>query len=445
MGFLDKYQLKGWKYKKHTGIFSKIEELAKLAEVIYKGETPERTKANDDLLKLFPVGYLEQSEKEVFRENNKHQIKQYQQAGLIRKSGKPYVTHPLIVEYILSVEKAPLEALIGGIDHDSIEELVKSDSDKTIESLIADQYLRLEEISDGKINPKTIAKTVVIVQKVTRFESDKNYYRSIDRIFDKNINKNTIGLELFYEIYEKKHGKLEFNKDEISDIIELSACVKLADRIANTLEFESLDFSDRIKDIYKNKYVLNRVTDYINKFEEEQNIVVVNGNSHLYKMKRLKDLLLYVNNIRLKQELGELEIDKTGKNNLDKEREEYIKQGGFDSVDYGFDDNAYSGHLRSFWNKILKKEEESALKKRIETSSASRYVAITGLLEVNKRFEKNPEFTIKGFGLLGTEGNLGYMDDMGKKYSEEWRLKKTKREECGVLNNESFYEKTKIK
>lgn len=405
--------------------------------------------------------YLPQADIDILRKNNFSTINYFYREGKskpeYRGSGEPYPIHSIDVQYILRAVEAPTYALIAGMNHDNVEhrieeekkqlklqkkDISKESLDEILDKVVGEQLNRLLSHSTPETNHFDLAKSVIIMQKVTRFESDENYYQSIDRIFSKNITPNTPGLKTFFDEYLSKFGELNLNNQILTDIIEAAAAVKLADRIANTLDhFKEQKTTDKLRVIYKNMYVINKAIEYL----EMPRLDKYSKTSMI--MKELVDTLIDINHQSLQGELEDF-LQKQRFNPfflgykpvMDRNLNDYIKNEGFISVDYGFDNNQYSGILRSVWDRIIRKDVK--IESKIEDKPREQYVAITGLLEINNIFSKGK--AMHGFADIGKDHKLGYYDDMGEKYSSEWKEKKKVRENHGVKSTESFYSMTSL-
>ena len=455
-----------WKFEKYLKTFQFRNDIVDTIGVIWNKSNPEEIQRqyNKNLTDFLNFEeYLPENQIDLLRKNSLSTINYFysedkdgKPVPLFRESGEPYPIHSIDVQYILRAVNATLYSLIAGMNHDNVEHRIEEEKktlkkqdkelsnealDDILDKVTGEQLNRLLIHNVQGIDSKDLAKSIIVLQKVTRFESDENYYQSIDRIFSRDINENTLGLKTFFRNFQERFGELTFERREITDIIDSAACVKLADRIANTLDtFKGQKFSDKLRILYKNMYAINKLTEYINKSENGKTI-----NSKSFKqLKELKETLIRLNLVYLGKEKEDM-LNRCKSDNffkplkalLDKEMINYAKSEGFRLVDYGFDTNPYSGNIRRIWDKLIKKDADAI--SQLETTPFEQYIAITGFLEIIKSFGKGE--TVEGFSTMAKDQKLGYYDDMGEKYSDEWREKRRVREFFKVKSTESFYRK----
>ena len=95
-----------------------------------------------------PSADVSQIEKAFNIANNAHK-------GQLRKSGEPYIIHPLCVAIILADLELDKETIIGGLLHDVVEDTVMTTEDITKEfgsevALIVDGVTKLGQLSYSK-------------------------------------------------------------------------------------------------------------------------------------------------------------------------------------------------------------------------------------------------------------------------------------------------------
>ncbi len=442
---------------KAVGITSDVEE-----------EKNETNFTNNEIVNIMQINYLTPYGRAIIPKVTFGTIDLYNKQGKLRNSGSPYAVHPLSVGHILAELSFPYYVLAAGINHDNIEERaknkqidqgIKPDDIPSLElltnELFEHQFLasketakrskaRVTRVTDStstldKTELRELVYSSIILQKVTRIESDENYYQSIERIFDRNITENTFGLKSIFEGYKYETGEeLVLSDNEITDIVEASACVKLSDRMSNTLDtYEEQTFTKRMKDVYKSAYVINRVTEYLNSHKDDSSAV---KRENYQKMKYLRSVLIEANKRIIAKGMDNVNSEMKAKGEYDESFEEYKSKSGFSSIDYGFDDNVYSGTIRGMWNEIVNNNE--AVIEDVNKTMLQQYKALTVFEEINNSFMANDNFSLSGFGKLGIEQKLGYYDDMGQKGSDEWKAKKEHREKMGVDSFHSYYEVT---
>ena len=79
----------------------------------------------EDLRELFCVYIKDQKDRELIQEA--YLLAKEKHAGVFRRSGEPYIQHPIEVAYILAQLQAGPETIISGLLHDTVE-----DTDLTI-------------------------------------------------------------------------------------------------------------------------------------------------------------------------------------------------------------------------------------------------------------------------------------------------------------------------
>lgn len=450
------------KLKNFLDIFGKIKYISSLCETISKEESVKKRKiANDILLDLIPLDYLNSFYLEqIIRTTNKLVIKFQDKLDIERLSGYPNATHPISVEYLLAKVEAPWYVLAAGAKHDDVEEYIdKKITDKNtlnlknevnialctecskLSDIISESKIKTEklfpEFTIPEIDNKDIIKSCIILGKVTRYEKEENYYQSIDRIFDINIDESNFCYKIKSEIYEIiEKEKISFDEHKKIELCLHAGNIKLADRTANTHEkYEEQKDTNLLKQVYKNIYVMNQYNLFIKNYD-------MTGHDKTIKAsKTLKNVLLDVSKNTLEKMLESIKLDRDLKDKIDDELDDYIKQGGFKSTDYGFDNNIFSGNIRRFFNKFITKKDKELAVMEIENSNSNKYIAINGLLKLLDSYSNNDQFTMSGLDMLGKENKLGFWDNMGKKCSILWKFKKDYRKIAGVKSNESFYEK----
>lgn len=407
-----------------------------------------RKNANDKLLNLFNLSHISLLNAYVIRENNKETIKWYKERK--RKSGRrPYVVHPVSVEYLLSSLGVDEKVLISATRHDNVEFKIKDkkeknphisdeDIDKFTNKMIIKEYHEIKKIAKaayrryardknipkaelGVFDIKKILYSCIITQKVTRYESDKNYLASIDKIVDEDItidNPAFRGLFLEYLKDIKKNKSLEetdleifrreltLSKEEIHNIISDAWLVKIADRISNTKDtYKKQPFSDKITDIYKNFLVVDSLRNYMKNSIEPNNYI---SEEKYRKLNYLSKMLLKVSMQRLYEEKIKF-LERNKKNEKfcywQKDINEELKKskGLFSHIDSEPTDKQMSGLVVTLYNKTLNKDENT---KRILDKSSSleaiktQYKAIEGLIGVFSQYLKKPDFVMENMDVL---------------------------------------------
>lgn len=417
-----------------------------LINTIRNDKNPEiRKKANDDLLTLFDLNHVSEFHRYVIRENNKEMIKQYE--NKMRKSGKkPYAIHPISVEYLLSSLGLGVAILIGAGNHDNIESDIAEQKRKgnaylqnietftnyrmvreykTLTNVYKKAALRMKKNDTSSlekvsiVDKKIIFHTCLLIQKVTRYESDKNYPLSMDKIIDENINIANQKFTLMFLEYLKDiknddsltesdldnfNDELTLSKEETFNIIIDAFLVKLGDRISNSVDtYEKQSFSDKITDLFKNFIVIDLLRNYLKEHTHIQNYI---GQFRYDALILLSDLLLYVSNERLNEERKK--FDDANQNNesfqkwkndtdIEEKIKKYAVDGGFRVVDPEVNDDIITGLVVSLFNKTLNKD--ASVKNLLNCDPMLQYRALASMTGIFREYD-NPDFTIRNINII---------------------------------------------
>jgi hypothetical protein len=427
----------------HSDITQKYIDLMEILRL--DDDSTNRKRANDELLRTFSLDHISVLERYVVRENNKEMIKQYK--GRKRKSKRrPYAMHPVSVVYLLSSLGLEAEILMAAGNHDSIEADIKDQRkskmghdqlDIYTYHRIAQEYnnlleiiskasARLREESAEDIeavtpfNKKTILYACIITEKVTRYESDRNYPISVDKIIDENISLSNPQFKLLFFEYLRdiKNGdpitesdlikfknQLTLSKAEIDNIIVGAWFVKLADRLSNTKDtYEEQSLSEKITDLFKNFIVIDALRAYLKNSDGLVNHVT---QEKLDKLNLLSDFLLHVSIERLIEERRCFDLE--NRNNLefhkwkqetsiDEKIKQYALAGGFRIVDCEVKDDVASGLIVSLFDKTLNKDETA--KNLLDVDACTQYRALESLKGIFNEYKKDPNFTIDNIGII---------------------------------------------
>ena len=394
---------------------------------------------------LFSYINLSNNEIRLLSENRFQTI--HELKHIKRKRGGPYAIHPLSVEYLVSLLNVDSKTRIVAMNHDNLEELRTAKSSFSIDDL-AKNYLGIKQRinsaftndEDKKLfTPKYCLDITLMMHKVTRLETDGDYYKSIDRLFEKNISYKTTGLEgAFYEFFKDQvkskninidgHDYFELNtvdefkpiiydilstnkehlflrKRDIHKIISSAALVKLADRISNTLDdYDKKKFSSYLKDTIKNLYLIDGLNEYIsNKYANKM------INSHDNKnLCYLRNVLIDVTKDMLNSKINGLV--KNNKENrhffyikeyADEQRKEFRDVNGFKRIDKiisGGSSNLYEGNILTLWNRVMKGDKE--YESKINFNVGEQYITLTSLHEIIKNYKNNNDYRLPGFELV---------------------------------------------
>lgn len=402
-------------------------------------------KSQQNIDSIFSNNYLSKDEIKLLSKNRLQTIIDLKDKTRESSEDRPYSMHTLSVEYLLSLVNANFKTRFTGMNHDNIEELRGERTQFSIDDL-AKYYTRIQKTIDSTFidtpqnqifSPKDKLELCIRMHKVTRLETDSDYYKSIDRLFDTNISYKTEGLEGAYFEYlkdlmmdgaipfdknfpitlesihvakdyiqillEENKNHLGLSKSVVHNSIAGSAMGKLADRISNTIDdYEGKQFSSHLKDAMKNLYLINGLTNYLT---NHNGIKYIIGQESYNALKYLRNMLINVTDDMLNKKIDSLveansenKHFKHRKDYADEQRKEYRKLSGFtyiDKSDSGGSSNLYEKNIVTFWNKVMKgdKKYESELNR----DSREQYVALTSLQEIIKNYRKNNNFILTGF------------------------------------------------
>lgn len=444
--------------------FSRYWDLFWHNKMFHKGENPKILISNIDTIRfesydneriinskenidsIFSNNYLPVHESKLLSENRLCTIQELK--DIKRKSGdRPYVMHPLSVEYLLSLRKANFKVRFVGMNHDNLEELRGEKTQFSIDDL-ANNYIGTQKRIDSAFidkpelkklfSPKSKLELSLMMHKVTRLETDSDYYKSIDRLFDKNITYNTEGLEgAFFEylkdlvisnnlvidktalitnlnsrnavkpyiklLLEENKQYLTVKKRDIHRIISGSALVKLADRISNTIDdYETKKFSSHLKDTMKNLYLIDGLTNYLKNNNHTKKFITLNDYNNLL---HFRNMLIHVTRDTLKNKIKSIvhnnidnKVFRYTKEHADEERDIYRKMNGFNHVDKletGGALNLYEGNIIRLWNRVMKGDK--VYETKIDINPGEQYIALTSLNEIIKNYRKDNNFLLPGF------------------------------------------------
>lgn len=358
---------------------------------------------------------------------------------------RPYSMHTLSVEYLLSLVNADFKTRFTGKNHDNIEELRGKRTQFSIDDL-ANYYTRIQKTIDSTFIdtpqnqvflPKDKLELCIMMHKVTRLETDSDYYKSIDRLFDANVSYKTEGLEgAFFEylkdlmrsgaipsnknfpitlksihaakdyiqiLLEENSNHLGLSKSVVHNSIAGSAMVKLADRISNTIDdYKGKKFSSHLKDTMKNLYLIDGLTNYLTNHKGINHII---GQESYNALTYLRNMLITITDDMLNEKIDSL-VENNSENKhfnhrkeyADEQIKEYKKRGGFTYIDKpssGGSSNLYEENIVTFWNKVMKGDK--TYEAELNYDSREQYVALTSLHEILKNYKRNNNFILIGF------------------------------------------------